>query len=251
MHISNESLLVILVVGLVAGWLAGKIVQGAGFGLIGELALHPVIACQRWINSVLMETAEVSAAGLLMPPKVALTAVATLMRHSIVASDGLISRRVAYLATTPAAKGISLPEVEPVKSPTSAFAALADHPALFGVAAALAVDVLTAPSLSAAADPAERILASTEEMPWSARRRGIAATRSPLLDAILLRQSGTDNERGRQAVIPYRGHCSSPSHRQDRGMAVRTRSAGLRARPTRAPGRMEARDGPADPARCP
>lgn len=149
---------------------------------------HPVIACQRWINGVLTETGEISAAGFLMPPKVALTAVATLMRHAIVASDGLISRRVAHLATTPAAKGISLPEVEPVKSPTSAFAALSGDPALFGVAAVLAVDVLTAPSLSAAADPAERILASTEEMPWSARRRGIAATRSPLLNAILLRQ---------------------------------------------------------------
>lgn len=149
---------------------------------------HPVIACQRWINSVLTETAEVSTAGLLVPPKVALATIATLMRHSIVASDGLISRRVARLATSPAAKDVSLPKVEPVKSPASAFATLADHPALFGVAAALAVDVLAAPSLSAAADPAERILASTEEMPWSARRQGIAATRSPLLDAILLRQ---------------------------------------------------------------
>ena len=39
MHISNESLLVILVVGLVAGWLAGKIVQGVGFGLIGDIAI--------------------------------------------------------------------------------------------------------------------------------------------------------------------------------------------------------------------
>jgi uncharacterized membrane protein YeaQ/YmgE (transglycosylase-associated protein family) len=38
-HISNESLLVILVVGLVAGWLAGKIVRGAGFGLIGDVAI--------------------------------------------------------------------------------------------------------------------------------------------------------------------------------------------------------------------
>lgn len=37
MHLSNESLLVILIVGLVAGWLAGKIVRGAGFGLIGDL----------------------------------------------------------------------------------------------------------------------------------------------------------------------------------------------------------------------
>jgi uncharacterized membrane protein YeaQ/YmgE (transglycosylase-associated protein family) len=39
MHISNESLLVILFVGLVAGWLAGQIVRGAGFGLIGDLVI--------------------------------------------------------------------------------------------------------------------------------------------------------------------------------------------------------------------
>jgi uncharacterized membrane protein YeaQ/YmgE (transglycosylase-associated protein family) len=39
MHLSNESLLVILFVGLVAGWLAGKIVRGAGFGLIGDILI--------------------------------------------------------------------------------------------------------------------------------------------------------------------------------------------------------------------
>jgi uncharacterized membrane protein YeaQ/YmgE (transglycosylase-associated protein family) len=37
MHLSNESLLVIVIVGLVAGWLAGQVVRGAGFGLIGDL----------------------------------------------------------------------------------------------------------------------------------------------------------------------------------------------------------------------
>jgi uncharacterized membrane protein YeaQ/YmgE (transglycosylase-associated protein family) len=37
MHLSNESLLVILVVGIVAGWLAGQVVRGGGFGLIGDL----------------------------------------------------------------------------------------------------------------------------------------------------------------------------------------------------------------------
>ena len=37
MHLSNESLLVILVVGVVAGWLAGIVVQGIGFGVIGDL----------------------------------------------------------------------------------------------------------------------------------------------------------------------------------------------------------------------
>jgi uncharacterized membrane protein YeaQ/YmgE (transglycosylase-associated protein family) len=30
---------IILVVGLIAGWLAGKIVRGAGFGLIGNVAI--------------------------------------------------------------------------------------------------------------------------------------------------------------------------------------------------------------------
>ena len=37
MNMSNESLLVILFVGLVAGWLAGQIVRGTGFGIIGDL----------------------------------------------------------------------------------------------------------------------------------------------------------------------------------------------------------------------
>jgi uncharacterized membrane protein YeaQ/YmgE (transglycosylase-associated protein family) len=37
MNMSTESILVILLVGIVAGWLAGKIVRGAGFGLVGDL----------------------------------------------------------------------------------------------------------------------------------------------------------------------------------------------------------------------
>ncbi|HEV2187031.1 MAG TPA: GlsB/YeaQ/YmgE family stress response membrane protein [Stellaceae bacterium] len=39
MYLSNESLLVIVVVGIIAGWLAGKIVAGGGFGLIGDLVV--------------------------------------------------------------------------------------------------------------------------------------------------------------------------------------------------------------------
>jgi uncharacterized membrane protein YeaQ/YmgE (transglycosylase-associated protein family) len=39
MHMSNESILVILVVGLIAGWLAGKIVEGSGLGVIGDLVI--------------------------------------------------------------------------------------------------------------------------------------------------------------------------------------------------------------------
>jgi len=37
MQMSNEGILVILFVGLVAGWLAGKVVRGAGFGIIGDI----------------------------------------------------------------------------------------------------------------------------------------------------------------------------------------------------------------------
>jgi uncharacterized membrane protein YeaQ/YmgE (transglycosylase-associated protein family) len=37
MQMSAESLLVILFVGLIAGWLAGKIVRGTGFGIIGDI----------------------------------------------------------------------------------------------------------------------------------------------------------------------------------------------------------------------
>ena len=39
MHMSGESLLVILLIGAVAGWLAGQIVQGTGFGLIGDIVI--------------------------------------------------------------------------------------------------------------------------------------------------------------------------------------------------------------------
>ena len=37
MHLSSQSLLVILIVGIVAGWLAGRVMEGGGFGLIGDL----------------------------------------------------------------------------------------------------------------------------------------------------------------------------------------------------------------------
>jgi uncharacterized membrane protein YeaQ/YmgE (transglycosylase-associated protein family) len=37
MVLSNEGIIVILFVGLVAGWLAGKIVRGTGFGIFGDI----------------------------------------------------------------------------------------------------------------------------------------------------------------------------------------------------------------------
>ncbi len=39
MHLSDQGLLIILVVGIIAGWLAGKIVRGDGFGLVGDAAI--------------------------------------------------------------------------------------------------------------------------------------------------------------------------------------------------------------------
>ena len=39
MHISNEGIIVILFVGLVAGWLAGKVVRGTGFGIVGDIVV--------------------------------------------------------------------------------------------------------------------------------------------------------------------------------------------------------------------
>ena len=38
MHLSDQGLIVILV-GIVAGWLAGKVVRGSGFGLVGDAAI--------------------------------------------------------------------------------------------------------------------------------------------------------------------------------------------------------------------
>jgi len=39
MHLSNENLVIIVLVGLLAGWLAGQVMRGAGFGLIGDLVV--------------------------------------------------------------------------------------------------------------------------------------------------------------------------------------------------------------------
>ena len=47
MHMSNESLLVVLLVGLLAGWLAGRIVQGSGFGIVGDLIIG-IVGAFHW-----------------------------------------------------------------------------------------------------------------------------------------------------------------------------------------------------------
>ena len=42
MNMSGESVAVIILVGIVAGWLAGQIVRGTGFGLVGDLIIGVV-----------------------------------------------------------------------------------------------------------------------------------------------------------------------------------------------------------------
>ena len=39
MHMSGESLLIVLVVGVIAGWLAGRIKKGRGLGIVAELVI--------------------------------------------------------------------------------------------------------------------------------------------------------------------------------------------------------------------
>jgi len=69
----TNSLIVILVVGLIAGWLAGKITRGAGFGIIGDIIIGvigafvgswlwssllklPVIFHNFWVDSIVIAT---------------------------------------------------------------------------------------------------------------------------------------------------------------------------------------------------
>jgi len=39
MHMSGEGLFIVLAVGLIAGWLAGQLVDGTGFGIVGDLVI--------------------------------------------------------------------------------------------------------------------------------------------------------------------------------------------------------------------
>jgi uncharacterized membrane protein YeaQ/YmgE (transglycosylase-associated protein family) len=76
---NTNSIIVILIVGLVAGWLAGKIVWGTGLGLIGDIIVglvgafighwlfthfHIRVGVNFWVDSIL--TATVGAVVLLV-----------------------------------------------------------------------------------------------------------------------------------------------------------------------------------------
>ena len=50
----TNSLIVIVIVGVIAGWLAGQIMQGGGFGLFGDLIVGIIGAfIGRWLFGVL------------------------------------------------------------------------------------------------------------------------------------------------------------------------------------------------------
>ena len=51
---AGQGLLVILLVGLIAGWLAGKILRGTGYGIIGDIIVGVIGAfIGAWLWSVL------------------------------------------------------------------------------------------------------------------------------------------------------------------------------------------------------
>jgi uncharacterized membrane protein YeaQ/YmgE (transglycosylase-associated protein family) len=39
MDLSNQGVLVIFLVGIISGWLAGRLMRGKGFGLVGDLVI--------------------------------------------------------------------------------------------------------------------------------------------------------------------------------------------------------------------
>jgi uncharacterized membrane protein YeaQ/YmgE (transglycosylase-associated protein family) len=69
--LETNSLIVILIVGLIAGWLAGKIMKGSGFGIIGDIivgvigafigawlwgVLHLPVIANFWISAIVTAT---------------------------------------------------------------------------------------------------------------------------------------------------------------------------------------------------
>lgn len=58
MYLSNQSLLVIIVVGLVAGWLAGRVMEGGGFGLIGDLLIGLHLLATGWCRNLVSTSAQ-------------------------------------------------------------------------------------------------------------------------------------------------------------------------------------------------
>ena len=61
-HLATQNLLLFLVVGVVAGFLAGKIMKGSGFGLVGDLIVGVIGA---FIGAWLFSALGISVGGIL------------------------------------------------------------------------------------------------------------------------------------------------------------------------------------------
>lgn len=61
-HMATQNLLLFLVVGVVAGFLAGKIMKGSGYGLVGDLVVGVVGS---FIGAWLFGVLGISAGGIL------------------------------------------------------------------------------------------------------------------------------------------------------------------------------------------
>ena len=62
MTMSTQNLILFLVIGLVAGWLAGRIMKGSGFGLVGDLVVGVIGA---FIGVWLFGLLHISAGGII------------------------------------------------------------------------------------------------------------------------------------------------------------------------------------------
>ncbi len=61
-HLQTESIITIIIVGLIAGWLSGQIMKGKGFGLLGNLVVGIIGA---FIGSFVFSLLGVSFGGLI------------------------------------------------------------------------------------------------------------------------------------------------------------------------------------------
>jgi hypothetical protein len=162
-------------------------------------ARHPLVRSQMWIDRILATCAEtdrqVIVAGLEVPPGTALAAAAALMGHIVILDTDLSTLQVTHLANGRPGQGLQLPAPDRSRPVGGTYSIVAEDPALFGVAAALAFDVLAASSLDAAieAETLRRLLPVKVRNNELARQTNVsllhtrAPTGSAVIDAIVLR----------------------------------------------------------------
>ena len=96
---SAESLLIILLVGAIAGWIAGLIVQGTGFGLIADIALGIVGAL---LGSWLLPKLGIRI-GTGLAAQIIVAVIGALVLLLIL---GLFARRGAFVGRGPVGRGV-------------------------------------------------------------------------------------------------------------------------------------------------